>query len=632
VIVASRRAAARVSPWAPFALAGGLPLGAVGLTAAANGGYFPTEWGWPALAFLLVIIFAVIVRDRIALGRLELACAAALTAFASWTLLSTIWSTSATEPVLSVERVFVYVAFLPALFLVASPRTVAALPAGVLLAAAAVCGYALATRLFPGRVEAFPPPDGYQLGTPIGYWNGVGILAAMGALVALGLVAEASMRFVRALAAGTLPVLLATLYFTFSRGSWAALVFGLAVALAVEARRLRFVGIVAASLAAAGIAVWSAARAHALTRAGASLGAATSAGHRLAVAVVLCTAASAAVGWSLTAAERRLRPAARARFVLGAGLAGVALLAAVAVLVRAGGPVALVDRATRSFRAPLPSSGGDLNRRLVSLSSNGRSEYWRVAWTEIRERPLVGGGAGSYERYWHRHRSTAYETRNAHNLYLETLAELGPVGLVLLLAALAVPFAALPRARSMPGTTAAAAAYAAFLVHAAVDWDWQLPADTLAALACGGALVVAARPAASDVKIAGRLRTAALGVLLPLAALAIVVEVGNSALARSVSLASSDRPVAAERFARRAHRWAPWSAQPWQRLGEAQLAAGELRAARDSLRRAIRRDRTDWSLWYDLAEASSGHARARALAEAARLNPLSPEVATLRGA
>ena len=594
-----------------------------------NGGYFPTEWGWPALAFVLVTLLAVLLRDRVALSRREQATLAAFGALAVWTLLSIAWS-NATEPVLSAERLLVYVTFLAAVFLVTTRRTAALLPAGVLAAAFAVCTYAVITRLFPGRVESWPPSDGYQLATPIGYWNGVGILAAIGGLVAVGFVAEEAPRAARALAAATLPVLLTALYLTFSRGSSAAFVLGLAVALALERRRLRFLALAAATLVFAAVAVLFARQADALTHAGASLASATSAGHRLALVLALCTAASAAVGWAAVAAEQRVQLAGRARRVVVAALAGLAALAIVVALVAAGGPIALADRATKSFRAPLPRSGGDLNRRLVSLSSNGRSEYWRVAWTEIRDRPVLGGGAGSYERYWHRYRRTSYETLNAHNLYLETLAELGPAGLVLLAAALGLPLAALGRARGASGVTAAAAAYAAFVAHAALDWDWQIPADTLAGLACGAAVLVAARRPGAATPVSGRARALATAALVPLAACAIVVEVGNSALARSSSALERDDPAAAAAAARRAHRWAPWSAESWQRLGEAQLVAGDLEAARRSLRHAIRLDGSEWSSWYDLAEASSGPARARALDEAERLNPRSREVATLR--
>jgi O-antigen ligase len=596
---------------ASLAFPGALSLGAVALTAAANGAYFPQEWGWPALAFVLVAAFTVLVSDRIALGRLELVQLAAFTAFAVWTLVSIAWSSSATEPVLSFERLLIYVAFLAAVFLVGSQRTVPVLLAGVLAAATGICAYALMTRVLPGRLESFPPPDGFQLSEPIGYWNGLGIIAAIGALLALACVTSVPARVWRAAAAAALPVLLTALYLTFSRGSSAAFVLGIVVLVAAGSNRLRLAGALAVALALPAIAIFFAHRSPALSH-DASLHAAASAGHRLALVVAVCAALAAALAWN-GVPDRVLRP-------FGITVAALVVLALVGGVVRAGGPVSLVDRAADSFSAPLPATGGDLNRRLASLSGNGRTEYWRVAWRETEAQPLLGGGAGSYERYWHRLRRTPYEARNAHSLYLETLAELGPAGLVLLLAALAVPFAALVRVRT-PASVAAAAAYAAFLAHAALDWDWQLPSVTLAGLACGTAAELAARPPGEGSVVSPRVRTGSLAVLLPLAAFAIAVEVGNSALSGSEAAANRTDVVAAERLARRAHSWAPWSAQPWQRLGEAQLAAGDAAGATRSFRRAVRLDDTDWTIWADLAQSQSGVARSHAAGEAKRLNP-----------
>ena len=74
---------------------------------------------------------------------------------------------------------------------------------------------------------------------------------------------------------------------------------------------------------------------------------------------------------------------------------------------------------------------------------------------------------------------------DAHSLYLETLAELGLVGLGLLVLVLAPPLAGAFRGAS----AAAAGGYVAFLVHAGVDWDWEMPAVTIAGLFCGAALM-----------------------------------------------------------------------------------------------------------------------------------------------
>jgi O-Antigen ligase len=614
-----------------LAIAAGLPFGAVLLTGAVNGGYFPSEWGWPTLAFVLVCVLAVLVRERIVLTRLEWLALGSLAAFELWTLVSILWSASATEPALSAERTLVYVLFIAALLLVTSRTTAPAVLVGVLAAAVGLCGYALVERVWPGRLETFPPPEGFQLAGSIGYWNGLGILAAMGALLAVGLAAAPLPRWLRAAAGGVLPLLLATLALTFSRGSWLALLVGTLVALAVARERLRLLAFAVVLGAPGAVAVALTLHTHALTRAGASLHTATSSGRRLALELAVCMVASAAAALLLAEHEPRVRVSQTARRAATAAVAGAAALVLLAALVRVGGPSAAVDRATRSFRAPLPATGGDLDRRLVSISSNGRDEYWRVAGREVAAHPWLGGGAGSFERYWHRERRTGYEARNAHNLYLETLAELGPFGLALLLLALAAPLAGLRRNRGAVATTAAAA-YTAFLAHAALDWDWQLPAITLAALACSGALLVCARPTDAEYGPATPLRPrfVALAGLVPLAVVAIVVAAGNGALGGSDSALERGDTVGAERLARRAHRWAPWSAQPWQRLGDAALAAGDLETARRSYRRAIALDDAEWSLWFGLAQASRGPERAGPLRRALKLNPRSPELAALR--
>jgi O-antigen ligase len=128
---------------------------------------------------------------------------------------------------------------------------------------------------------------------------------------------------------------------------------------------------------------------------------------------------------------------------------------------------------------------------VVSGASGNRGDYWRVAWQQYRESPLLGGGAGTFGDYWLVHGTEGF-TRTAHNHYLQSLSELGPLGLALAVAALALPLAGL-RARGDGVVAAAGGAYVAFLVHLAVDWDWELPAAAVAGLLPGTALLVATR-------------------------------------------------------------------------------------------------------------------------------------------
>src|SRR5581483_7957513 len=54
------------------ALAGGVALVGVGGIAAASGGYFPTSWGWAALAFAWVAAITVLLRADTDVGLLDL--------------------------------------------------------------------------------------------------------------------------------------------------------------------------------------------------------------------------------------------------------------------------------------------------------------------------------------------------------------------------------------------------------------------------------------------------------------------------------------------------------------------------------------------------------------------------------
>jgi O-antigen ligase len=172
-------------------------------------------------------------------------------------------------------------------------------------------------------------------------------------------------------------------------------------------------------------------------------------------------------------------------------LAGAAVLAVARGGVRRG-PIAAVGIAGAGVLAAILVVTEDLQRFITE----NRWRYWEVAWADFRDHPWLGSGAGTFGDYWLVHRSTEAFSRTAHSLYLQSLAELGPVGLVLVVVALACPLLALTRRRD-PLVATAAAGYAAYAVHAGIDWDWQMPAVTLAGFFCGAALLVATRPRVS---------------------------------------------------------------------------------------------------------------------------------------
>jgi len=153
--------------------------------------------------------------------------------------------------------------------------------------------------------------------------------------------------------------------------------------------------------------------------------------------------------------------------------------------VRLARGVALTAGVLLAVALALPS--GALADDLAELGED-RAWYWHVAWQEAAESPLVGRGAGTFELAWLERQPVPWNVLDAHSLYLETLAELGLVGLLLLALALAPPLVSALR-RGVPA--AAAGGYIAFLVHAGLDWDWEMPAVTVAGLLCGSAILLA---------------------------------------------------------------------------------------------------------------------------------------------
>jgi O-antigen ligase len=624
----ARRRARRVSVPAGV----GIGAAAAGLTVAVgavNGAYFPTSWGWTGLALAWAALVSLLTRRELASSPLAIAFLTGVTAFVGWVGISTLWSADPPQTVLEVERDVVYVAGAIVLLLVPRERR-GALLAGCLGGIVVLCGYALLTRLLPDRLGVFDPVAGYRLSTPLGYWNALALFAAMGTLLALGFVAAARTALGRALAGASLMVLLPTLQFTFSRGGWIALGVGLAFAFAVDPRRLRLLAAAAISAPAPALAVAVSWHSRALTTGGAQIAAAAREGHRVAAVLLGLCVVGGAAGASFGPLRRRVRPGAHVQRLVSWALAAAVVVAAAGAIVAYGSPVHMATRAWDSFSAPPRATGSNnLNARLFNFSGSGRVTQWRVALDDYRAHPLLGSGAGSYEQYWNRHRPVPGKIRDVHNLYLEVLAELGPVGLGLLVLFLGLPLVALRRARHNRWVPYAAGAYVAYLTHAAIDWDWEMVVLTLLALACGTTLLAAAGP--DEPRMAGaRIRAAAVALSAVAILVAFVGLGGNIELSRTAGALRAGDWRAAERHAGRAHTWAPWSAEPLRLLGEARLAEGKFVAARDAFRSAIARDTHGWELWFDLARASSGARQRAALDRASRLNPRSPEVVEFR--
>jgi O-antigen ligase len=158
----------------------------------------------------------------------------------------------------------------------------------------------------------------------------------------------------------------------------------------------------------------------------------------------------------------------------------------------------------------------------VDRALGPRIDYWRVAWHEFDHNPVVGSGSSTFAEYWER-AGASVAVLDAHSIYLETLAELGLLGLLLLVAAFAAPLVAAARGRDHRFAALATSAYVAFLVHAGLDWDWEMPAVTLSGVMAAAAMLVASRVRGSTFAV-GTLERVGLGIsVFSLAVLAVVL-------------------------------------------------------------------------------------------------------------
>jgi O-antigen ligase len=546
-----------------------------------NGGYYATTWNLGTV-LALALACAALLRSRASeLSRADWSLLIALASFVGWLGIQALRPGAATQAVPEVERAALYLGVTLAALLTIRASTARAASAGLLLGTVALSIAGLVALLLPERVEA-SAYEGRLLFQPLGYANASGILAAVGILLALGLATHTESRSARALAATALVPLVAALALTESRGAMGAMTIGLAAGLVLDSqrRRLGLNAMLLFPLPLLGVGL--ATRSH-VSDVQATTELIARDGKLVALAVALLAAAQGACAWRFLRARHLGLRASRACVLAGCVLA-------VAGAVHAGTGVL-----------------GD------------RPAYWRAAAADYRAHPLLGSGPGTFGGAWLQRREAPIDTRNAHSLYLETLAEVGPVGLALLIAALSVPLVVAARRRSAL-TATAGSAYVAFLAHAALDWDWQLPAVTVAALICAAVVLAASRPLASRDRPHAR-RALVLASALALVA-AAAAGVGNRALADATRAAQHGDWTAAARSARSAGSWQPWSAEPRRLLAESYLVMGEYARAREALERTVRMDPRDWRAWYELASIGDPAARRAAYAQIVRLNPL----------
>jgi hypothetical protein len=459
----------------------------------ASGGYFDHARLVALIAAWVLAGAAVALSDApLPRSRAGLAALGALAGYAGWIALSTTWAPLGGPAGDDMERAILYVGAFVAVAAAFRPRSAARAVEPVLaLGAFVVTGYGLAGRLLPGIVHQHATASSAgRLDQPLTYWNASGALAALGLVLCARIAGDNDRRGeLRCAAAAAAVPLAAGVYLSFSRGALAALAAGVIVLLVAAPSwiqlRAAATCLEAGALGAAACAAFGGVR----DLAG-SMHTRELQGAVVFVALLALMALAAAFAvWAQRAERAGTTRLGRLPLPSWAPLAAACLVVAIVVV-----PVAVAkgtSTATPQF--------GETSARFGSVGSN-RYEYWKVALKVAADHPLAGVGASGFAVEWLQRRDISDAAHDAHSLELETLAELGLAGFALLCAVfVSVALAARSVHARDPGLAAGPiAGLTLWALHAAIDWDWEMPALTLVAVACAGLLLsdAATRPRA----------------------------------------------------------------------------------------------------------------------------------------
>jgi hypothetical protein len=443
-----------------------------------------------------------------------------LLAFTALTGLSVVWSVAPDASWQDAGRMLAYSGVFATAVAIAwlLPTGWRALLGGIVLAAAVVCAYALLTKVLPNELSVSTEANFYaRLQEPYGYWNAIGLTAAMGAIGCLWLGARrAGHALLTALSYPAMGLMIVTLMLAYSRGALAALVVGVIAWMCIVPLRLRGARVLlVGGVGAAPVIGWDFST-HALSSEGILLATRTTAGHQLGVLIGAMLIALTLFGIAIGFFGDRRAPSAGARRAAGITLACLLVLV---LLAGAGGLAASKRGLTGTIshdlssltnpNAPVPANTPG---RLTAVGSV-RARYWKEALEVFKAHPALGAGAAGYGTARLRYRTQNLDVRQAHGYIPQTLADLGIVGMAITLVLLVAwmvaagrsthPFDRRWRAKRSPpsvawrkepvaytperiGMLAMLCIVVVFGVHSFADWTWYVPGDAFVALLCAG--------------------------------------------------------------------------------------------------------------------------------------------------
>lgn len=522
------------------------------------------------------------------IGREGVAFACLAVGFVAWNAVTILWSAAPDRSWEYFNRGLVYLAFAVVGAFVGSavaPRIVVWLLGGLI---GATCLWALAEKAVPALYGDYGRLA--RLRSPVGYWNALALVVVFGLSTALW--AATRPRHSRRVKAGAVVLLyslLVALVLTYSRGGILAALVVLGLWLALTRERFDSVAafVIAAAPAAAVLAV-------ALALPGIAKDGQP---HSVRVqdgavfALVLVLGAGLAFAAAFFAREPPSLERQRLLLRVAAGASAVLLVVGVGVIASRGNPLKSQEVSQSASRF----SEGSLNNRWG---------WWKEAWQGFKGQPIGGTGAGSFELVHRKLRKSDVSVREVHNLPLQFASETGLVGL--LLAAGAAGAALLGGWRALgrlDGDERAAAvalgvALPTFLVHGALDYDWEFVA------LCGPLFFVTGFLLATG-REAMRVRHPVWALALVLVAWAGLYSIAAPRVAAGrvddayaeLERGSVEKAVSA---AKSAHSLDPLSIEPLEAWASAEESRSKLARARELYVQAVELQPLNSVAWYEL--------------------------------
>jgi O-Antigen ligase len=461
-----------------------------------------TEIAVTVLGAMTVCVVAVIGPPGRQWGSVTILLMATLTLLEG---LSITWSYASDSSWLATSQAVSYLAAFAAAVCVVrvAPNRWPALLGGFAIAMTALCGWSLLVKVFPATLA--PSSAAGRLEAPFGYWNAIGLCAALGLPACLWAGARRDRgRSLAGLAAPVLCLLLSVAVLSYSRSADAAGVVAVALWLIFVPLRLRSVAILAiGAIGATVISAWM------LTHGGlnsstAALAAQDHAGHTFGIVIAVVLVLVTVAGFGAARMMDRVTVPAALRQRIGWALIALLVISVVCAL----GATALSSRGLTGELSHVwkqltasDSHVSDSAAGRVFQFGSSRPVYWHQA-IDVGEHALFKGvGLLGFGVARLRYTTSGSVVSEAHGYLFETFADLGLIGVVVTLAllvswlvaawrplALRTRTASLDPERSVEreGMVALASIVIAFGIQSTLDWTWFFSGVAVPVVLCAG--------------------------------------------------------------------------------------------------------------------------------------------------